>query len=67
MLARDERPELALPGDEKPNPKTIGNTLKRLKREMREAAKTLEFERAAELRDRMRQMEAWAVDNGVVV
>ena len=67
VLARDERPELALPGDEKPNPTTIGNTLKRLKREMREAAKKLEFERAAELRDRMRQMEAWAVDNGVVV
>lgn len=67
VLARDDRPELALPGDDKPDPKTIGNTLKRLKREMREAAKKLEFERAAELRDRMRQMEAWAVDNGVVV
>jgi excinuclease UvrABC helicase subunit UvrB len=29
-----------------------------LKREMREAAKDLEFERAADLRDRVRELEA---------
>ncbi len=34
------------------DPKTLHKNIKRLEREMREAAKELEFERAAELRDR---------------
>ena len=67
VLAREDRPELALPGDDRPDPKTVGNTLKRLRREMRDAAKKLEFERAAELRDRIRGLETWAVDNGVAL
>ena len=67
VLARDDRPELRLPGEDEVNPKTVGNTLKRLKREMRDAAKKLDFERAAELRDRLRSLEAWAVENGVAV
>ena len=56
-----------LPGDDKVDPKTVGNTLKKLRREMKEHARRLEFERAAETRDRIRALEAWAVDNGVVV
>lgn len=35
------------------DPKQLAKTVKRLEREMREAAKELEFERAAELRDRI--------------
>nr|WP_321257028.1 excinuclease ABC subunit UvrB [uncultured Pseudodesulfovibrio sp.] len=35
------------------DPKTLQKSIKRLEREMREAAKELEFERAAELRDRV--------------
>ena len=67
ILARADRPELSLPGDVAPDPKTIGNTLKRLGREMKEAAKKLDFERAAELRDRLRELESWAVEQGVDV
>ena len=67
VLARDDRPELRLPGEDEINPKTVGNTLKRLKREMRDAAQKLDFERAADLRDRLRSLEAWAVENGVAV
>ncbi len=67
ILARADRPELSLPGDVAPDPKTIGNTLKRLGREMKEAAKKLDFERAAELRDRLRELESWAVEQGVNV
>jgi excinuclease ABC subunit B len=68
VLARkDKAPQMRLPGQEEIDPKTLGNTLKRIKVEMREAAKKLDFERAAELRDRMRDLESWAVENGVVV
>jgi excinuclease ABC subunit B len=35
------------------DPKKLNKIIKRLEREMREAAKELEFERAAELRDRV--------------
>jgi excinuclease ABC subunit B len=35
------------------DPKTLNKNIKRLEREMREAAKELEFEKAAELRDRV--------------
>ncbi|RME25716.1 MAG: excinuclease ABC subunit UvrB [Deltaproteobacteria bacterium] len=33
-----------------------------LRRQMREAAKRLEFEKAAELRDRIKELEAWALE-----
>jgi len=39
------------------NPKDDGRKLERLKKEMKEAAANLEFERAAELRDQIRRME----------
>ncbi len=68
VLARkDKAPQMRLPGDEAIDPKTLANTLKRIKVEMRDAAKKLDFERAAELRDRMRDLEAWAVENGVAI
>ena len=38
----------------------LPGTLTKLRREMREAAKRLEFERAAEIRDHIRQLEEWA-------
>ncbi len=38
----------------------LPGTIERLKREMKEAAKRLEFERAAELRDHIRELEQWA-------
>jgi excinuclease ABC subunit B len=66
VLARKDRgPAVRLPGEDKVDPKTLANTIVRLKREMRDAAKRLEFERAAELRDRVRDLESWAVENGV--
>ena len=34
-----------------------------LRKEMRAAAAKLEFERAAELRDRVRAVESWLIDN----
>ena len=68
VLAKTDAPPVpVLPGDDKVDPKTVGNTLKKLRREMKEHARRLEFERAAETRDRIRALEAWAVDNGVVV
>ena len=39
------------------NPKDDGRKLERLRKEMKEAAANLEFERAAELRDQIRRME----------
>jgi len=38
----------------------LPGTIERLRREMKEAAKRLEFERAAELRDHIRELEQWA-------
>jgi excinuclease ABC subunit B len=38
-------------------PAELGRRIERLKKEMREAAKQLEFERAAEIRDRIRALE----------
>jgi excinuclease ABC subunit B len=68
VLARkDKAPQLRLPGEEEVDPAQLANTIKRIKKEMREAAKKLDFERAAELRDRMRDLESWAVENGVAV
>lgn len=68
VLARLDRPTIgALPGDEAPDPSTVANSIQRLQREMQQAAKKLEFERAAELRDRVRQLQTWAVENGVTL
>jgi excinuclease ABC subunit B len=67
LAPKDHRPIAALPEEDALDPATLGNTLARLKKEMREAAKKLDFERAAALRDRIRGLEAWAVENGVVV
>ncbi len=39
----------------------LPGTLKRLRKEMQEAARRLAFEKAAELRDRVRELEAWAM------
>jgi len=40
----------------------LPETIKRLRREMRTAAQKLEFEQAAELRDRIRGLEDWALE-----
>ena len=44
--------------------KTLNKTVKRLEREMREAAKELEFERAAELRDRIARLRERMLELG---
>jgi len=44
--------------------KTLNKTVKRLEREMREAAKELEFERAAELRDRIARIRERMLELG---
>jgi excinuclease ABC subunit B len=68
VLAKTDGPPVpTLPGEDEVDPKTVGNTLKKLRRKMKEHAKRLEFERAAEVRDRVKALEQWAVDNGVAV
>ena len=49
--ARTEAPKTRL------SPKEREKTIEKLRAEMRDAAKRLEFERAAYLRDRIRQLE----------
>ncbi|WP_272699964.1 excinuclease ABC subunit UvrB [Desulfovibrio sp. Fe33] len=46
------------------DPKSLNKTVKRLEREMREAAKELEFERAAELRDRIARIRERMLELG---
>ena len=61
-----ERPKPSRTSDPLPeDPRKIPNLVKRLRKEMREAAGKLEFERAAELRDRVRDLEAYMLDNGI--
>ena len=68
VLARtDSRPLLEIAGEGEIDPKTLGNKLKTLRKKMREHAQRLEFERAAELRDRVRELESWAVEQGVAI
>jgi len=68
VLAKTDAPPVPMmPGEDKVDPKTVGNTLRKLKRQMKEHAKRLEFERAAETRDRIKALEAWAVEQGVAV
>ena len=40
----------------------LPGTIKRLRNEMKRAAGKLEFERAADLRDRIRELEGWALE-----
>ncbi|NDV19766.1 excinuclease ABC subunit UvrB [Pseudodesulfovibrio sp. JC047] len=46
------------------DPKTLQKNIKRLERDMREAAKELEFERAAELRDRVAMLQERILELG---
>ncbi len=54
-----EASDLALESDDEewPEPEDIPKALDRLRKEMRRAATALEFERAAELRDRIHALE----------
>ncbi len=61
-----ERPKPKRTSDPIPeDPRKIPNLVKRLRKEMRQAAGKLEFERAAELRDRVRDLEAYMMDNDI--
>jgi len=60
----DRRPVLEMEEGEI-DPKTLGNNLIKMRKKMGELARRLEFERAAELRDRIRELESWAVAQGV--
>ncbi|MEM6925709.1 MAG: excinuclease ABC subunit UvrB, partial [Myxococcota bacterium] len=61
-----ERPKPKRSSDPIPeDPRKIPNLLKRLRKEMRQAAGKLEFERAAELRDRVRDLEAYMMENDI--
>ena len=61
ITVKKERPEAQANID----PKQLPKTLKRLRREMMAAAADLAFERAAELRDRIRELEDWALTEGI--
>lgn len=61
ITVKKERPEAQVNID----PKQLPKTLKRLRREMMAAAADLAFERAAELRDRIRELEDWALTEGI--
>ncbi|HHO54061.1 MAG TPA: excinuclease ABC subunit UvrB [Deltaproteobacteria bacterium] len=62
-----ERPRPSRSSDPLPeDPRKIPNLVKRLRKEMREAAGRLEFEKAAELRDRVQDLEAYMLEHGVV-
>ncbi len=68
VLARTESaPVTSILGDEPVDARTVGNTLKKLKKQMLDHAKRLEFERAAETRDRIQALEQWAIEQGVTV
>jgi len=41
---------------------SLPGRIKALRKQMRDAAKRLEFEKAAELRDRIKELEAWALE-----
>jgi len=42
--------------------RTLPGHIRKLRQQMKQAASRLEFERAAELRDRIRELETWAVE-----
>jgi len=59
---RKRSTELVLgPGE---RPERIPQIIDKLRKEMRAAAAKLEFERAAELRDRIKELEKWALEFG---
>jgi excinuclease ABC subunit B len=62
-----ERPRVRRPGaDPVPeDPRRIPNLVLQLRKEMKSAAAKLEFERAAELRDRVRELEQIMLDHGI--
>ena len=61
------RPRVRRPGaDPTPeDPRRIPNLVVQLRKEMKQAAAKLEFERAAELRDRIRDLEQVMLDHGI--
>lgn len=60
----DRKPSDKGAGVEEMDPRNIGKTVDRLRKEMRQAAQKLDFERAAALRDRIRGLEEWALEMG---
>jgi excinuclease ABC subunit B len=62
-----ERPKIRKPGSDPvpEDPRRIPNLLIQLRREMKQAAAKLEFERAAELRDRIKDLEQIMLDLGI--
>jgi excinuclease ABC subunit B len=52
-----ESPASAAPADMPQSPEKLGELMKQLEKEMREAARELEFEQAAMLRDRIRHLQ----------
>ncbi len=66
VLAKvDERRPVLEMEEGEVDPKKLGNNLIKMRKKMGELARRLEFERAAELRDRIRELETWAVAQGV--
>jgi len=63
LQAPEERDYVTVPvaGDELEGVKDLAKTVKRLKKEMLAAAKAQEFEKAAELRDRIKRLEVAAL------
>jgi excinuclease ABC subunit B len=62
-----ERPRLPRAGGDPiaEDPRKIPNLLLQLRKEMKSAAAKLEFERAAELRDRIKGLEQLMLDHGI--
>jgi len=67
LAGKTKGPQLALIEGDAPDARSIANTIKKLRKQMKSAAAKLDFERAAELRDRVRDLESWAVENGLAV
>ena len=67
LAKKTKGPQLALIEGDAPDARSIANTIKKLRKQMKAAAAKLDFERAAELRDRVRDLESWAVENGLAV
>ncbi|QWV93485.1 excinuclease ABC subunit UvrB [Geomonas oryzisoli] len=66
LQAPEEKDYVTVPvkGEDFLNPKDLEKTLKRLKKEMLAAAKAQEFERAAELRDKIKRLEVAEITKG---
>ena len=68
VLARDDKgPQVSVIEGDAPDARSIARTIKKLRKQMKTAAAKLDFERAAQHRDRIRELETWAVDNGLAV